>query len=92
MQEQISQSTKLALANTSLNISRFIEDNNKGIKALEQKYAIMDAKLKEARQKIKTGTQKFQALSTETEKLAANIKALKDSTEQLAKMNNRIPM
>lgn len=92
LQEQTSQSTKLALANKSLNITRFIEDNNKGIKTLEQKYSILDALLKEERQKMKTGTQKFQALSTEAEKLAVNIKTLKDSTEQLAKMNNRISM
>jgi hypothetical protein len=92
MQEQSSQSTKLALTNQSTKISRLIEMNKKDIKTLEQEYSIKDTLVKEERQKMKTGTQRFQALSTETEKLALNIKQLKDSNEQLAKMNNRISM
>ena len=92
LKKRNSRSTKLALAKKHSKISSMIDKNNGVLKNLQDEYADKSAYIQQNRQQLASGNKLVQSLNTETEILSRNIQQLKDSNEQLAKMNNRASM
>ena len=86
-----SQSTKAALVREQSKFKVLAVSNKKMLNNLEAEYAVKKDFLAKNSQRA-SSDKKLQSLNTETEMLSKNIQQLKDSNEQLAKMDNRLSM
>ena len=86
-----SESTKAALVREQSKFKVLAVNNKKMLNNLEAEYAVKKDFLAKNSQRA-SSDKKLQSLNTETEMLSKNIQQLKDSDEQLAKMDNRLSM
>ena len=86
-----SQSTKAALVREQSKFKVLAVSNKKMLNNLEAEYAVKKDFLAKNSQPA-SNDKRLESLKKETEKLSTNIQQLKDSNEQLAKMDNKLSM